>query len=95
MLLVAQPTRGVDIGAAEYIHGRLVEQRDRGTAILIISEDLDEVTALSDRILVMYEGEIIGEADPRAVPRETLGLMMAGVRPEGRTAELHAPDVRA
>ncbi|HEX6331461.1 MAG TPA: ABC transporter ATP-binding protein [Actinomycetota bacterium] len=82
VLLVAQPTRGIDVGAAEYIHRRLIEQRTSGTAVLIISEDLDEVMSLSDRILVMYEGAIIGEVDPRHTPRETLGLMMAGVRPE-------------
>jgi len=76
-LLVAQPTRGVDVGAAEYIHRRLLEQRAGGTAILIISEDLDEILALSDRIVVMYEGAIVGEADART-SRETLGLMMAG-----------------
>jgi simple sugar transport system ATP-binding protein len=81
VLLVAQPTRGVDVGAAEYIHSRLLEQRGRGTATLIVSEDLDEALELSDRILVMYEGEIIGEADPKEVTREALGLMMAGVRP--------------
>jgi len=83
VLLVAQPTRGVDVGAAEYIHRRLIDQRGRGTAILIISEDLDEVLALSDRILVMYEGAIMGEVDPRAASREMLGLMMAGVHPDG------------
>ncbi len=80
VLLVAQPTRGVDVGAAEYIHGRLIQQRDQGTAILIISEDLDEVLALTDRILVIYEGTIVGEADPRTVARDRLGLMMAGIR---------------
>jgi simple sugar transport system ATP-binding protein len=79
VLIVAQPTRGIDVGATEYIHARLLEQRSRGTAILIISEDLDEVVGLSDRILVMYEGTIIGEADPNTVSREQLGLMMAGV----------------
>ena len=79
VLLVAQPTRGVDVGAAEYIHARLREQRRDGTAILIISEDLDEVLALSDRILVMYEGAIIGQVDPGAATREAVGLMMAGV----------------
>jgi len=82
VLLAAQPTRGVDVGAAAYIHERLVEQRDRGTAILVISEDLDEVLSLSDRILVMYEGAIIAEADPRSSTREALGLMMAGARSE-------------
>ena len=78
VLLVAQPTRGVDVGAAQYIHDRLLAQRDRGTAILIISEDLDEVLSISDRVLVMYEGEIIAEADPRTSTREALGLMMGG-----------------
>jgi ABC-type uncharacterized transport system ATPase subunit len=80
VLLVAQPTRGIDVGATEYIHERLIEQRRNGTAILIISEDLDEVLALTDRILVMYEGQIIGEATSQDASRETLGLMMAGVR---------------
>jgi simple sugar transport system ATP-binding protein len=80
VLLAAQPTRGVDVGAAHYIHERLMEQRDTGTAILIVSEDLDEVLSLSDRVLVMYEGEIIAEAKPRESTREALGLMMAGVR---------------
>ena len=80
VLLAAQPTRGVDVGAAHYIHERLMEQRDAGTAILIVSEDLDEVLTLSDRVLVMFEGEIIAEAKPRESTREALGLMMAGVR---------------
>ncbi len=93
-LLVAQPTRGVDVGAAEYIHRRLLEQRASGTAILIISEDLDEILSLSDRILVVYEGSIIGEVDPRATPRETLGLMMAGVRPETAADQAAAPPAR-
>ena len=82
VLLVAQPTRGIDVAAAAYIHDRLREQRARGVGVLIISEDLDEVMALADRILVMYEGAIIGEAAPGASTRESIGLMMAGVRPE-------------
>ena len=83
MLLVAQPIRGVDVGAARYIHERLAApSATRGTAILVISEDLDEVLSISDRILVMYEGQIIAEADPRTSTREALGLMMAGVRGE-------------
>jgi simple sugar transport system ATP-binding protein len=77
LLLASQPTRGVDIGAAEYIHERLVAQRSAGTAILVISEDLDEVVGLSDRVAVIYEGEIVGIVDPET-PREQLGLMMAG-----------------
>ena len=93
-LLVSQPTRGVDVGAAQYIHRQLLEQRERGTAILIVSEDLDEVLALADRIVVMYEGSIIGEADPRTTTREAVGLMMAGVEadPAERTA---APSARS
>ena len=78
VLLVAQPTRGIDVAAALYIHGRLREQRGRGTAVLIISEDLDEVMSLADRVLVMYEGTIIGEADPRASTRAEIGFMHCG-----------------
>ncbi|MGB9111843.1 MAG: ATP-binding cassette domain-containing protein, partial [Acidimicrobiales bacterium] len=82
VLLVAQPTRGIDVGSAQYIHERLVEQRDSGTAVLVISEDLDEVMTISDRIVVMYEGRIIGTADPRTTTREAIGLLMAGIAPE-------------
>lgn len=79
VLLVAQPTRGIDVGSAQYIHERLVGQRDSGTAVLVISEDLDEVMTISDRIVVMYEGRIIGSADPRTTTREAIGLLMAGI----------------
>jgi simple sugar transport system ATP-binding protein len=79
VLIAAQPTRGVDIGAAEYIHTRLVEARGSGTAIVVISEDLDEVLALSDRVAVMFEGAIVGTVDPADATREEIGLMMAGV----------------
>ena len=82
VLVASQPTRGVDIGAAEYIHKRLVEQRGAGTAILMISEDLDEVFALSDRIAVIYEGQIVRIVDPGEVTREDIGLMMAGAGSE-------------
>ncbi len=82
VLVASQPTRGVDIGAAEYIHKRLVQQRAENTAIMMISEDLDEVFALSDRIAVIYEGQIIGIVDRQTATREQIGLMMAGVRPE-------------
>jgi simple sugar transport system ATP-binding protein len=81
VLIAAQPSRGVDIGATEYIHRRLIEQRSEGTAILMVSEDLDEIFALSDRIAVIYEGQIIGSVDPHTATREQVGLMMAGVRP--------------
>jgi len=96
LLLVAQPSRGVDLGAGLYIHERLIEQRNSGTAILVISEDLDEVLSLSDRILVMYEGAIISEVDPRASTREALGLMMAGVRSDpGDSVEAEALATRS
>lgn len=80
VLIAAQPTRGVDIGATEYIHQRLLDQRAQGTATLLISEDLDEIMALSDRIAVIYEGEIVGVVDRAEADVEQLGLMMAGVR---------------
>jgi simple sugar transport system ATP-binding protein len=79
MLVAAQPTRGVDISATAYIHQRLLAQRESGTGIFLISEDLDEICALSDRIAVMYEGRIIGEVDRGKATVEQLGLMMAGV----------------
>ena len=78
VLLAAQPTRGVDIGAAEYIHERLVAQRERGTAILVISEDLDEVMALSDEVAVMYEGRIVAIVPRSECTVNGLGLLMAG-----------------
>ena len=78
VLIAAQPTRGVDIGATEYIHQRLLHERDNGTAILLISEDLDEIRALSDRIAVMYEGRIVGEVENVDVDIEHLGLLMTG-----------------
>lgn len=80
VIVAAQPTRGVDIGAAEYIHKRLIEQRADGVAVLVISEDLDEVLALADRVAVMYEGEILAVVDRADADREQLGLLMAGVR---------------
>ncbi len=81
VLLAAQPTRGIDLAATRYIHERLRSEAGEGIAVLVISEDLDEVIAVSDRILVMYEGAIVGEGDPRTTTREALGLMMAGVAP--------------
>jgi ABC-type sugar transport system ATPase subunit len=79
VLLIAQPTRGIDVAAARYIHERLRQEAAKGIAVVIISEDLDEVIAISHRTLVMYEGAIIGEVDPRTTTREAIGLMMAGV----------------
>lgn len=82
VLIAAQPTRGVDIGASEYIHRRLLEERAKGTAIMLISEDLDEIRALSDRIAVMYEGRLMGVVDNEAVTIQQLGAMMAGAELE-------------
>jgi simple sugar transport system ATP-binding protein len=79
VLIAAQPTRGLDVGAIEYLHRRLVEERDEGRAILLISLELEEVMSLSDRILVMYEGEIVGEHDP-TVSEQEIGLEMLGGR---------------
>ncbi|HEX8993337.1 MAG TPA: ABC transporter ATP-binding protein [Anaerolineales bacterium] len=79
VLIAAQPTRGVDIGASEYIHQRLLAQREAGTAILLISEDLDEVCSLSDRIAIMYEGKIMGVVGRGQATIEQMGLMMAGI----------------
>ena len=78
LLLVSQPTRGVDIGAIELIHGKLVALRDEGCAILLVSAELEEVTALADRLLVIYHGRIAGEVDPAKTSKEELGLMMTG-----------------
>ena len=77
-LVASQPTRGVDVGAIEFLHSRLVGERDRGTAVLIVSTELDEVAALADRVAVMYRGRIVGVVPPDT-SREALGLMMAGV----------------
>ena len=82
LLVAVQPTRGLDVGAIEYIHSQLVAQRDAGKAVLLVSLELDEVMNVSDRILVMYEGEIVGEFDPKQVTVEELGLYMAGAKKE-------------
>jgi len=79
ILLVGQPTRGVDIGAIEFIHQRLIDMRDKGAAILLVSVELDEVLSLSDRILVMFDGNIVGERINKDVTDRELGLLMAGV----------------
>lgn len=78
VLLVGQPTRGVDIGAIEFIHRELVKARDRGCAVLVVSVELDEVLSLADRVLVMFGGRIVGEVEPVDADERTLGLMMAG-----------------
>ena len=89
LLIAVQPTRGLDVGAIEYIHSQLVAQRDAGKAVLLVSLELDEVMNLSDRILVMYEGEIVGQLDPKTTTVQELGLYMAGAKrmQEGGTQE--------
>ena len=83
LLVAVQPTRGLDVGAIEYIHKQLVAQRDAGKAVLLVSLELDEVMDVPDRILVMYEGEIVGELDPKTTSQEELGLYMAGAKRDG------------
>ncbi|HEX8637102.1 MAG TPA: ABC transporter ATP-binding protein, partial [Pyrinomonadaceae bacterium] len=78
LLLVSQPTRGVDIGAIEFIHRKLIALRDAGTAVLLVSAELEEVTALADRLIVLRKGVIVGEVDPKTVSNEEIGLMMTG-----------------
>ncbi len=81
VLVASQPTRGVDVGSIEFLHKRLVEEREKGAAVLIISSELDEIYALSDRIAVMYRGAIIGVVGPDT-SRDQMGLLMAGVTNE-------------
>jgi len=78
LLIAAQPTRGLDIGAAQFVHERLVEKRDTGAAILLVSAELDEIFALSDRIAVLYEGQIMGVFHAGVVDEEEVGLLMTG-----------------
>jgi ABC-type uncharacterized transport systems, ATPase components len=82
LIIAVQPTRGLDVGAIEFIHKRLVEERDAGKAVLLVSLELEEVMSLSDRILVMYEGEIVGELNPKTTTVQELGLYMAGAKRE-------------
>ena len=79
LLVIAQPTRGVDIGAIEFIHQQIIDQRDAGVAVLLVSAELDEVMGLSDRIIVLYEGQAVAELDAKTANREQIGLLMAGV----------------
>jgi simple sugar transport system ATP-binding protein len=76
LLLVAQPTRGVDIGAIEFIHRKLVALRDSGCAILLVSAELEEVVSLSDRLMVIHKGRIVGDLDPKVATIEAIGLLM-------------------
>ena len=87
LLVAVQPTRGLDVGAIEYIHRQIVAERDKGTDVLLASLELDEVMNLSDRILVMYEGEVVGEFDPKTTTVQELGLYMAGARKQGKESK--------
>ena len=81
MLVAHQPTRGLDVGAIEFVHRRLIAERDKGRAVLLVSLEYEEVKALADRILVIYEGKIVGEFPPDA-SEEELGIAMTGGKPE-------------
>ncbi len=87
LLLVAQPTRGVDIGAIEFIHRKIVDLRDAGCAVLLVSAELEEVTALADRLLIIHDGQIAGEVDPKRTTIEQIGLLMTGGKHEAATHE--------
>ena len=80
LVIAVQPVRGLDVGAIEYIHRQILEQRDKGKAVLLVSLEIDEVMNLSDRILVMYEGEIVADVNPKDVTVQELGLYMAGTK---------------
>ena len=81
LLIAVNPTRGLDVGAIEFIHRQIVASRDRGAGVLLVSFELDEIMNLSDRILVMFEGRIVGELDPKKTTANELGLYMAGATP--------------
>ena len=87
LLVAVQPTRGLDVGAIEFVHEQIVASRDAGSAVLLVSLELDEVMNLSDRILVMYEGEIVGEFKPAETTVQELGLYMAGAKKQTQKGE--------
>ncbi|MEB2286775.1 MAG: ATP-binding cassette domain-containing protein [Anaerolineae bacterium] len=86
LLIAAQPTRGIDVGSIEFIHRQIIEQRDENAAVLLVSAELDEIMALSDRIAVLYKGEVIDTLPAKGATREQLGLLMAGIKPDGGRA---------
>jgi general nucleoside transport system ATP-binding protein len=89
VVIASQPTRGLDVGATEYVRAKLLQQRERGAAVLLLSEDLEEIMALSDRVAVIYEGEIVGVMPVEQANLELLGLMMAGAK---RMTALNKPN---
>ncbi len=90
LLIASQPTRGLDVGSIEYIHSRIIQKRDEGTAVLVVSSELDEIMALSDRIAVMYKGKILDIVPAKGISKEYLGLLMAGIKP-AETAAVAKP----
>ena len=90
LLVAVQPTRGLDVGAIENVHNSIVAERDKGHAVLLVSLELEEVMGLSDRILIIYEGEIVGEVDPKKTTPEELGLYMSGAKRQGKEGEANA-----
>jgi len=95
LLIASQPTRGLDVGSIEYIHSRIIEKRDEGTAVLLVSSELDEIIALSDRIAVMYHGQIMDIVDAKIASKEYLGLLMAGIHPADAVKTASKPDEEA
>ncbi len=93
LLIASQPTRGLDVGSIEYIHGRIIQKRDEGAAVLVVSTELDEIRALSDRIAVMFEGQIVDILPANRVTKEQLGLLMAGSRPTDLPTEVEVEPV--
>jgi general nucleoside transport system ATP-binding protein len=94
LLVASQPTRGLDVGSVQYIHERIVKQRDEGLAVLIVSSELDEVLALADRIAVMYRGRMAGPFEASTMTRERLGLLMAGAEEDGAGGDGSAGEPR-
>jgi len=95
LLIASQPTRGLDVGSIEYIHGRIIAKRSEGCAVLLISTELDEIMALSDRIAVMYRGRVVMIIDAAEATKEYLGLLMAGVHPDQIAKPEHGEEIEA
>ncbi|MNJ41378.1 Galactose/methyl galactoside import ATP-binding protein MglA [compost metagenome] len=87
LLIAAQPTRGLDVGAIEFIHRQILNERDEGKAVLLVSFELEEILSLSDRIAVIYEGRIVGIVDPKETTEQELGLLMSGRSARKETVE--------
>ena len=94
-LVASQPTRGLDVGSIEYIHKQIVQKRDEGAGVLLVSPELDEIMELSDRIAVMYRGRVLAVVPNKGISKENIGLMMAGVMPDipMQTNETHVVEI--